>query len=68
MNLTKTITTWGRGYPAIELMFKTINIKFILFNSRKVTVIKNNKNKWMIENKPFDIILNSSKIIMWRWV
>ncbi len=40
MDLTKTITTYNRGYPSTELMLKTIKLNSYFIIRAKVTNFK----------------------------
>ncbi len=65
IDLTKTITTYDRGYPSTELMLKTIKLNSYFIIRAKVTDFKKQQKQMeldKINDATFDINLNSTKV------
>jgi hypothetical protein len=65
MDLTKTITTYDRGYNYTELMIKTIKLNSYFIIRAKTSVFKKQQSlmeKTQTNDKTFDINLNAAKI------
>ena len=65
MDLTKTITTYDRGYNYTELMIKTIKLNSYFIIRAKTNVFKKQQSqmeKTQTNDKTFDINLNAAKI------
>ena len=65
MDLSKTITTYDRGYNYTELMVKTIQLNSYFIIRAKTSVFKKQQSlmeKTQTNDKTFDINLNAAKI------